>query len=76
MQTINLKLVKKNQFEYQIKNGRKVLDKIQSVSDGKWAAGFQVFEYLDQAVEYARQLIESQANAFGGNILVTINTNI
>jgi hypothetical protein len=75
MKTIELKLFQKNQFQYQIKNSRKVLDKIVSVKGG-WYTGCKIFETIELAVEYQRFLIESQANAFSINddVLIVIKS--
>lgn len=71
MKTVTLKLKEKNQFEYQVKNGAKVLDKIMKVSDG-WHAACRVHDTLADAVEYVRNSREQMYCAFGGDCKVVI----
>ena len=71
MKTITFTLRQKNQFEYQIKSGAKIIDKIQSVKDG-WYTGCKVHISLETAIEYARNSAEERASAFGDNVRVLI----
>ena len=71
MKTVSFKLKQKNQFEYQLKNGARIIDKIKSVKDG-WYTGCKVHDTLEIAIEYARNSAEERACAFGSNVKVVI----
>ena len=72
MKVIKLKLKQKNQFEFQVKNGAKVLDKIQKISGG-WYAACKSHETIDSAIEYVRNSIEQGYCAFGSDYKVEIS---
>ena len=71
MRTIELKLKQKNDFEFQLKNGAKIVEKIQKVSGG-WYSCCKIFETIERAVEYTRISTEEMYNAFGGDCVVVI----
>jgi hypothetical protein len=73
MKHITLKLKQKNEFEWQLKNGTKIVEKIQSCYNGtKWAVCYQVKDSLEDAVEYARVTTESMYTSVGGDYTVTV----
>lgn len=65
------KLVKKNQFTFQIKNGRKVMETFRSVSGG-WANTCQIFDTLEMAIENYVELVESFAESMGNPVQIKI----
>ena len=69
--TITLKLKKLDELNYHIKSGRKIIAKIQSVTEGFYTMS-KIFSTLDVAIEYVRLSKEDTYNAFGGNNIVEI----
>ena len=72
MKTIELKLKQKSQYEYQLKEGAKVIAKITKVSDGWSIYSCTTRETLENAIEYARRSQEETLNAFGGDYKVVV----
>lgn len=73
MKIITLKVRQKNAFEYQLKRGAKVVDKIQAVAGG-WYVGCKIHDTLDLATEYARNSAEERACAFGDAVKVVLSS--
>jgi len=71
MKTVSLKLKQKNDFQWQIKNGAKVLQDISKITSG-WHASCKTFSTLESAVEYARNSIEESYCAFGSDVKVEL----
>lgn len=70
---IELKLKQKSRYEWQLKEGAKVREKIIAVSGG-WATCCKIFDTLERAIEYARCSREEMLSAFGADIRVLVVT--
>jgi hypothetical protein len=60
---VTYQLVKKNEYQYQIKQGRKVVDKIISVTGG-WAVKSKIFDSVSEAVEWFKVMQKNTLMAF------------
>lgn len=69
---IAYKLVQKSEFEYQIKNGRKVVEKIMRVSDG-WYVCCVVKPDLESAITYAIESQKEMMEMFGGSVEIELS---
>ena len=60
MKEVTYKLRRVNEFKYQVKDGRKVIENIHKVS-GQWSAAHKLFPTIEEAVIY---LVESLENMY------------
>lgn len=73
MKTFNYTLRQKNEFKFQIKDGRKVLDDINKFSDG-WGCMCRHFDTVEQAVEAWIASREEFSEACGHEIKINVTT--
>ena len=65
MESIKTKIHKKSEFEYQIKNGAKIIERITKVSGG-WYCCCKIFKDIESAVAYSIGLKNDFTVALGG----------
>lgn len=71
MNTITYKLREKNQHHYQIKDGRRVIENIYSVSGG-WHVCCRVWDDLEKAISVFIESQEQMLNMLGGDLKVVV----
>jgi len=69
--TVQYKLKQKSKFEFQIKSGAKVLEKIVSVNDG-WHSACRVWDTVEQAVDNFKTSREDFCESMGQKIKIEI----
>lgn len=67
------KLYKKSEYEYQIKNGRRIVDKIKKATNG-WIVGgcILVEDSLEEAIRTALYLELEMRTAMGGKMIINL----
>ena len=68
---ITLRLIRKNEFAYQLKSGARVLEKFTSVS-GQWANTCQLFDTIDEAVRFYVNSAENLSDSLDRPIKINI----
>ena len=68
MKTVTYKLHKKNEFIFQVKDGRKVLETISKTSGG-WYCACKTFETVESAIEWFKELRYSARQSFSSEPL-------
>lgn len=72
MKQFTYKLYKKSEYEIQIKEGRKVREKIVRCSDGWIVGGCVLCPTLEHAVEYALRTRKQMMEAFSGEVEINL----